>query len=125
MAALYDGTNYAAGGAVFVAINYRLGALGFMASSQQGAAQLNVGFQDQQAALLWVQANIARFGGDPGRVMLTGQSAGSEAVNAHLLAPQSAGLFRRALMESCGIDFFPGPISDYVKPLPTAQEGGN
>jgi len=118
----YDGTNFAAAGAVFVAINYRLGALGFMASSQQGAGQLNVGFQDQQAALRWVQANIARFGGDPGRVTITGQSTGGDSVFAHLLAPQSAGLFRRALMESCTLPV-PLPNPDYVKPLASAQAG--
>jgi para-nitrobenzyl esterase len=116
-----DGTAFAAAGAVFISLNYRLGALGNMASELQPASALNVGFQDQQAALAWVQANAQRFGGDPSRVMLTGQSAGSEAVSAHLLSPGSAGLFRRALMESCSVLFTPGPISDYVKPLPAAR----
>lgn len=119
----YDGTAFAEAGAVFVAPNYRLGALGYLASTLQAPTEFNVGFQDQQAALHWVQDNIASFGGDPSRVMLTGQSAGSEAVSAHLLSPASAGLFRRGLMESCSITFTPGPINDYIKPLSYAQTG--
>lgn len=121
MLASYDGTHFAESGAVFVAPNYRLGALGFLASAQQAAGSLNVGLQDQQQALRWVQANARAFGGDPTRVMLTGESAGSEAVSAHLVSPGSAGLFRRGLMESCSVAFTPGPILDYVKPLPVAQ----
>jgi para-nitrobenzyl esterase len=116
-----DGTHFAEAGAVFVSLNYRLGALGFMASSAQPGASLNVGFQDQQAALRWVAANAAAFGGDPTRVMLTGQSAGSEAVSAHLLSPRSSGLFRRGLMESCALLFTPGPLPDYAKPLPARR----
>lgn len=118
----YEGTHFAEYGAVFVSVNYRLGALGFMASSVNTVANnTNFGFQDQQLALRWVQANIARFGGDPTRVMVTGESAGSEAVSAHVISPSSQGLFRRGLMESCAVAFTPGPIPDYAKPLSVAQ----
>ena len=98
--ALYDGSTLAAKQKmVVVTLNYRLGPLGFLA----GTAGLkgNFGFMDQQLALRWVQDNIARFGGDPGRVTLSGQSAGAMSVGLHLLSsPTSAGLFQGAIMQS-------------------------
>ena len=84
-------------GIVSVVINYRLGALGFMASkSMQG----NYGFMDQRFALQWTQRNIRSFGGDPGRVTVAGQSAGASSVACHLTSPGSGGLFAKAIQES-------------------------
>jgi para-nitrobenzyl esterase len=97
----YEGDVLAsANGVVVVTLNYRLGALGFLEHEALGAESTNVGLRDQIAALAWVQRNIAAFGGDPKRVLLLGESAGAEDTCAHLVSPQSKGLFSRALMES-------------------------
>lgn len=90
-------------GAVTVSINYRLGALGFLATPGLTAAQGesgNYGLQDQQAALRWVKRNIARFGGDPDQVTIGGESAGGWSVCTHLVAPGSRGLFAGAMIQS-------------------------
>ncbi|WP_267381981.1 MULTISPECIES: carboxylesterase family protein [unclassified Sphingomonas] len=91
-------------GILLVSVQYRLGALGFLShprlSAEQGGASGNYGLMDQQAALRWVHANIARFGGDPARVTIAGGSAGAQDVGLQLLAPGSAGLFRAAIEES-------------------------
>jgi carboxylesterase type B len=84
---------------VFVTLNYRLGALGFMASSDLGIDG-NFGIKDQQKALEWVQRNIALFGGDPSRVMIFGESAGAQSTALHLTIETSQPLFKRAVMES-------------------------
>lgn len=99
---IYDGRSLAARGVVVVSINYRLGALGFLAHPDlareaEASAYGNFGLQDQLAALRWVQANIADFGGDPGAVTLAGQSAGSLCVHMLMASPTSAGLFHRAI----------------------------
>jgi para-nitrobenzyl esterase len=91
------------GDIVVVTINYRLGALGFLAHPALAADrdQLgNYGLADQQAALRWVRDNIAAFGGDPAEVTIAGESAGAISVCDHLVAPESAGLFRAAIMQS-------------------------
>lgn len=90
------------GDVVVVTVNYRLGALGFLALPQlspDGQAG-NYGLADQQAALRWVHDNIAAFGGDPDKVTVAGESAGAMSVCNHLVAPGSAGLFRSAILQS-------------------------
>ncbi|HEY4568301.1 MAG TPA: carboxylesterase family protein [Kribbella sp.] len=100
----YDGTKLAAAGAVVVTVNYRLGALGFLAhpalAARPGGPAGNYGLMDQQAALRWVQANISRFGGDPHNVTIAGESAGGLSVLAHVVSRSSNGLFHRAIVQS-------------------------
>ena len=100
----YDGTKLAANGAVVVTMNYRLGALGFLAhpalASRPGGPAGNYGLMDQQAALNWVKHNIAKFGGDPSNVTIDGQSAGGVSVLAQLVSRGARGLFQRAIVES-------------------------
>jgi para-nitrobenzyl esterase len=103
---LYDGGNLAARGpAVVVTINYRLGALGYLALPELAAEQPthttgNYGLLDQVAALEWVQRNVAGFGGDPDRVLVWGQSAGAWSVLIHQVSPLSTGLFSRGFAQS-------------------------
>ena len=113
----YDGRNLAKKDVVVVTINYRLGPLGFLVHpllSGESAHHVsgNYGLLDQIAALKWVQRNIAAFGGDPGRVTLFGQSAGSRSVSLQMISPLSKGLFHRAIAQSGG------PIigSEYLNP---------
>ena len=115
----YDGTKLAADGVVVVTINYRLGALGFLAHpalASHGAAG-NYGLMDQQAALRWVQRNIARFGGDPGNVTIAGQSAGGLSVLAQMVSPGARGLFQRAIVQS-------GTFALNQRPLAVAEAAG-
>jgi para-nitrobenzyl esterase len=83
---------------VVVAINYRLGALGFLALPGVGSG--NFGLMDQRAALRWTAANIRNFGGDPRNVTIAGESAGGFSVCAILASPSMRGLFSRAVMQS-------------------------
>ena len=115
----YDGSKLAADGVVVVTINYRLGALGFLAHpalASHGAAG-NYGLMDQQAALRWVQRNIARFGGDPRNVTIAGQSAGGLSVLAQLVSPGARGLFQRAIVQS-------GTFALNQRPLAVAEAAG-
>eukprot|EP00286_Rhodomonas_abbreviata_P021392 CAMPEP_0181315022 /NCGR_PEP_ID=MMETSP1101-20121128/15141_1 /TAXON_ID=46948 /ORGANISM="Rhodomonas abbreviata, Strain Caron Lab Isolate" /LENGTH=538 /DNA_ID=CAMNT_0023422177 /DNA_START=17 /DNA_END=1633 /DNA_ORIENTATION=- len=102
--ALYNGTNFAQKDVVTVAINYRLGALGFMASESMKG---NYGILDQRLAMEWTQRNIAGFGGNPAEVTIAGQSAGAMSVGAHITSPNSKGLYKQGVMESnpLGIPF--------------------
>lgn len=89
---------------ILVTINYRLGVFGFLASKDlveegHGSAG-NYGLMDMVAALHWVQANIERFGGDPGNVTIFGESAGSFAVSTLMASPKAQGLFQKAIGES-------------------------
>jgi para-nitrobenzyl esterase len=103
-------------GVVEVNINYRLGALGFLAHPELTAesphrSSGNYGLLDQIAALQWVRANIAKFGGDPGNVTVFGQSAGAFDISLLLASPLSKGLFHRAIAESGAITGFHGPMT--------------
>lgn len=101
----YDGESMAARGIVAVTVNYRLGIFGLFAHpelTQESPAHSsgNYGVMDQAAALRWVQDNIAAFGGDPGRVTIAGESAGSISVSALMASPVSRDLFAGAIGES-------------------------
>ena len=93
----YSGAAFARDGVVCVSINYRLAAEGFL-FLDDGIA--NLGLLDQLAALRWVQANIAAFGGDPARVTVAGESAGAMSVITLLSMPQAEGLFTQAIAQS-------------------------
>lgn len=102
---LYEGAGLAGRGAVVVTLNYRLGRLGFFAhpalTREDPDGRLgNYGIMDQIAALEWVKRNIAQFGGDPGNVMLFGESAGAGTVQILMGSPASAGLFDKAASQS-------------------------
>lgn len=101
----YDATNLAAStGAVVVAVNYRLAALGFLGLPEQleHGGSANAGLLDMQAGMRWVRANAAAFGGDPNRVTIFGQSAGGAGVLFQLVMPSSSGLFQAAILQSPG-----------------------
>ena len=119
---LYDGSHFAERGVVLVTVNYRLGRLGFFAhpalsAEQKGADLANYGMMDNIAALKWVQANIAAFGGDPKNVTAFGESAGGILINDLMASPQAKGLFAKAISES-GFGRVPG------QPLATAEKDG-
>jgi para-nitrobenzyl esterase len=101
----HDGEALARKGVVVVTINYRLGVFGFMAHPELTAesprhASGDQALADMIAALRWVKANAATFGGDPDNVTIVGESAGSDAVNRMMISPEAKGLFHRAIGES-------------------------
>lgn len=103
---MYDGTRMAQEGVVVVTMNYRLGALGFLATKglyDESGTTGNYGLLDQIQGLRWVQENIEAFGGDPSRVTLGGESAGAFSVTALMLSPLAKGLFHQAIVESGSI----------------------
>ncbi|XP_037534427.1 cholinesterase-like [Nematolebias whitei] len=87
-------------GVVVVSMNYRVGAFGFLSLPDNKHIQGNAGLLDQRLALRWVADNIAAFGGDPSKVTLFGESAGSASVGFHILSPGSQSLFQRGIMQS-------------------------
>nr|WSW47477.1 carboxylesterase family protein [Streptomyces sp. NBC_01001] len=91
-------------GSVVVSINYRLGQLGYLGlpelAGENAQRSGSFGLMDQMAALRWTRENIAAFGGNPGNVTVSGQSAGSGSVCSLLAAPSAAGLFHRAVLQS-------------------------
>ena len=101
---LYDGAALARRGAVVVTFNHRLGALGFFSHPALDRATpngpVNFGLLDQIAALRWVQANIAAFGGDPKNVTVFGESSGAQSVLALFASPLAGGLFQRGIAQS-------------------------
>jgi para-nitrobenzyl esterase len=104
--AVYDGSAFARQDVVFVSFNYRLGRFGFFAHPALSAANEgplgNYALLDQIAALQWVRANIAKFGGDPAQVTLMGESAGGASVLNLMASPMAKGLFARAIVMSGG-----------------------
>ncbi|MGD9723047.1 MAG: carboxylesterase/lipase family protein [Pirellulales bacterium] len=125
----YDGAALARKGVVLVTLNYRLGPLGYFShpalsrESPHGASG-NYGVLDQIAALEWVQRNIGAFGGDPGRVTIFGESAGSWSVCALVATPLAKGLFHRAIGQSGGC-FGPMPkLKEARGELPPAEQRG-
>ncbi|MBW8303215.1 MAG: carboxylesterase family protein, partial [Brevundimonas sp.] len=98
--AIYDGAAFAGQGVVLVSINYRLGALGWLAHPGLSAESPdnisgNYGLMDQIEALRWVRRNIGAFGGDPDNVTIAGESAGALSVLYLMAAPEARGLFHR------------------------------
>jgi para-nitrobenzyl esterase len=122
----FDGEALAKKGVVLVTINYRLGVFGFFSHPEltrdsEHHASGNYAFMDQTAALLWVQKNIAGFGGDPQRVTVFGDSAGSASISNLMGSPRVRGLFQRAIGESgawMGLSLAP------MRTLPEAEQAG-
>jgi para-nitrobenzyl esterase len=116
---VYNGAPLASKGVIVVSINYRLNLFGFMAhpglsAENPAGASGNYGLLDQVAGLRWVQQNIAAFGGDPARVTVAGQSAGSAAVHLLIGSPLAKGLFHQAIAQSG---------TDPTRHLPTHADG--
>jgi para-nitrobenzyl esterase len=116
----YDGTRFAAGGVVFVSLNYRLGMEGF---AQIPGAPANRGLLDAVAALRWVQENIGKFGGDPANVTVFGESAGAGVIAALLAIPAAKGLFTRAIAQSVPGTFFTPALAGAVTSAVAAAAG--
>ncbi|MGF7169391.1 para-nitrobenzyl esterase [Sphingobium xanthum] len=143
--AVYSGENFARDGVVFVSLNYRLGRFGFFAHPGLAAEGFggNFGFLDQIAALQWVRANIAAFGGDPASVTVVGESAGGMSMHMLLQSPLARGLFHRAIIQSgggrdrtlpmptvaaaakAGEAFAPGLSADALRAMPAAKVTGD
>lgn len=117
----YNNPFMAQHGVVWVTVQHRLNALGYMAHPELTAESVNnasgnYGQLDLMAALQWVQTNIAKFGGDPDRVMIIGQSGGGMKVNGLMASPLAAGLFQRAVCQS--------GFGTSATPLATAEQYG-
>ena len=115
----YDGESMAKKGIVTLTVNYRLGGFGFFAHPEltkesPHQASGNYGLLDQHAALQWVRQNIAAFGGDPKRITIAGESAGSISVSAQMASPLSRSLIAGAIGES-------GSIIGALSAMPLAE----
>lgn len=111
----YNPAGLVANGVIVVTINYRLGALGFLAdpalASRPGGPTGDYGLMDQQAALRWVRQNIRAFGGNPANVTIFGESAGGQSVLLQLISPTARGLFAKAIAESGGYAQYPSSLA--------------
>ena len=122
--AAYDARNLAVkGNVVVVTLDYRLGVLGYLAhlaldtESPDGLSG-NFGLSDQQAALRWIQRNIAAFGGDPLNVTIFGEEAGANSICAQLVSPGASGLFERAILQN-------GNCVDLLPQMEAAEKRGD
>lgn len=130
--AVYAGDSFARRGVLVISFNYRLGRFGFFAHpalsrEHPEEPKGNYALMDQIAALKWVKANIAAFGGDPANVTLFGESAGGFSVNALMAAPDARGLFHKAIVESGGgrdARTKPRPLRGDGPDLPSAETLG-
>ncbi|AJA08562.1 carboxylesterase type B [Sphingopyxis fribergensis] len=125
---LYDGRALAKRGLVVVSINYRLGALGYLAHPELSAESPdrvsgNYGLLDQIAALEWVNRNIGAFGGDGGNVTIAGESAGALSVMYLMAAPQARGLFHKAIAQSAYMVSAPGLRTAINGMVPAEEQG--
>jgi para-nitrobenzyl esterase len=128
---VYDGSRLAEKGVVVVSVAYRVGPFGFLASpelsKESGHGSGNYGLEDQIAGLKWVRQNVAKFGGDPARVTLFGESAGAISVSMLAASPLAKGLFAGAISESGG-NFGPAKTGNEggvnVPPLKIAEASG-
>ena len=126
---LYDGARLAQRGIVVVTINYRLGVLGWLAHPELSAESAlkvsgNYGLFDQIAALRWVKANIAAFGGDPSNLTIAGESAGGLSVMYLMASPDARGLFSKAIAESAYMISTP-ELKQRKYGSPSAEESGS
>jgi para-nitrobenzyl esterase len=120
----YDGESMAQKGIVALTVNYRLGVFGFFAHPELTKESLhhsssNYGLEDQAAAIQWVKKNIAAFGGDPDKITIAGESAGSISVSALMASPVSKNLIAGAIGESGSLLGALPPV-----PLSKAEENG-
>lgn len=126
---LYDGSAFADRGVVVVTINYRLGALGWLAhpalsaESPEGVSG-NYGLLDQIEALRWIQRNIRAFGGDPGRVTIAGESAGALSALYLMTAPEARGLFHGVIAQSAYLITMPELRDGRWTDWPDAETAG-
>lgn len=125
---IYDGEALAQKGVVVVAVNYRLGALGFLSYPEltresDHRTSGNYGLLDQASALWWIHNNIAAFGGDPDNVTIFGQSAGAMSVAMLMESPLADGLFHHAIIQS-GPGLFPENFLGGNTSLEKAEEAG-
>ncbi len=127
---MYDGSEFARREVVFVSLNYRLGALGWLAhpelnAESSGGISGNYGLLDQIAALEWVGANISAFGGDPANITVMGESAGALSLTYLLASPKAAGLFQKAIIQSPNSRNFPELRQSAYGAQPAAEIGAS
>jgi len=126
---MYDGARLAAEGVIVVTINYRLGALGYLAHPQLSAESRrnisgNYGLLDQVQALRWVERNISAFGGNPQNVTIAGESAGALSVMYLMATPEARGLFDRAIAQSAYMITAPELRNSSFQDFPAAEAIG-
>lgn len=127
--AYYDGARLAERGIMVVSINYRLGALGYLAHPALSAESRrnisgNYGLMDQIEALRWIHRNIAAFGGNPQNVTISGESAGALSVMYLMAAPDARGLFQRAIAQSAYMISMPELRNSTFSDMPAAEAVG-